>query len=184
MRFKVLSLLILGAILCCLPCGAIFAQKTGDNDLADLADELRAASDQDADTTQSGTAAEMTESSESRAILQAKEHRARLMTDPAWRPTHKQVDRFEISASLNNICLDSRGRILACCGDKKIRVFSANGQLLETRSLAFVPEAISVRAADGAIFVGGQGNLVRMSAEGELQEKTRFPPAPTQADSA
>lgn len=160
------------------------SKQTSDDDLSDLAAELEARAKQDeTDAAQKAAADEKAmQAYETRAQRQAAEARKRLLANEQWRPTHKQVKRIEVPSPLNNMCLDSKGRILACCGDKKIRVLSQDGELLETRSLTFVPEAIGVRSSDGAIFVGGQGQLVRLSAEGELQEKRAFPPAPSEAD--
>ncbi len=59
---------------------------------------------------------------------------------------------------------------------------SPQGEILQTHSLTFVPETIGVRARDGAIFVGGQGQLARLSAEGELQQKMAFPPPPSEEE--
>jgi hypothetical protein len=146
-------------------------------DLGELSKELDAATPPAADD--NAAAAEAMELYESRAKQEAIEARDRLLKDPRWKPTHKQVNRLAIPGKLNNMCLDAEGRILACCGDEKIRVFSADGKLQTTYSLDFVPEAISMRLSDGTIFVGGQGQLARLDSDGKLQKKVAFPPPPS-----
>ncbi len=197
MRIQVLLSLALSGILICSG-SAVFAQQTdasgsdatdqakasGDDDLKELAGELEATDEKDekAATKRVTAAKSAMNSYASRARKQAIEARTRLTKNPQWQPTHKQVNRIEIGAKLNNMCLDSHGHILACCGDKIIRVLTQEGKLLETRKLTFTPEAIAVRASDGAIFIGGQGQLIRTNADGELEEKCVFPAPPTEAE--
>ncbi len=196
MRTKVLLPLLCALV----PCGGTWAlaqrtdtaakatvqqtQQSADKDLEDLASELDAAdkSQKTEATKRSMTVKPSMESYKERARRQAMEMRARLMKDPRWRPTHKQVKRFDVGAQLINMCLDSQGHILTCCGDKAIRVFSQDGKLLETRSLTFAPEAIGLRPSDGAVFIAGHGNLVRMSADGTPQKEIEFPPPPSKAE--
>ena len=54
-------------------------------------------------------------------------------------------------------------------------VSSLQGQLVETWKLDFVPQAISLRKADGAVFVGGQGWLARLTPEGIVEQQEEFP---------
>jgi hypothetical protein len=180
------------ACTCC--CAETFAQQAGEKtqesaaqqeaELEELAKELEAAeAEERTDAEERATEARDSMSSyQARRRRQAIETRKRLLQNPAWKPTHKQVDRIELSAPLINMCLDSQGRILACCGDKKLRILSTEGQVLETRSLTFVPQAIAVRSSDGAVYVGGEGMLVRFSAAGELEQKASFPPPPTEEE--
>ncbi len=151
------------------------AEKTKsseDDDLKALEGELDAADEKKAKSNaaakRAATAKSAMNSYASRARKRAMEARDRLTKNPQWQPTHEQVDRIEIGAKLNNMCLDSHGHILACCGDNIIRVLAQDGKLLETRKLSFTPEAIAVRPSDGAIFIGGQGQLIRTSADGQL----------------
>jgi len=178
------------------PGSTLWAQQSGEDpstsparsqqaeeDLNELAQELEAAEaeEQSKAAEQAAAAREAMQSYESRAARQALEMKKRLLENPAWRPTHEQVSRLELSVPLNNMCLDKQGRILACCGDSTLRVLAQDGQLVATHSLDFVPEAITVRH-DGTVFVGGQGTLIRMTAAGEIQQQTSFPPPPSEQE--
>ncbi len=162
------------------------AEQKGDKDLAELARELEAA-EQEGKKDESSVSL-LDAIREALGLSTARERRDgttardRLMKDPKWVPTHEQVKRFDVGARLVNMCLDSEGRVLACCGDNTVRVFSQEGQLLETRRLPFAPEAIGVRPADGAVFITGQGHLVRTSAEGRIEQQCEFPPPPTEKE--
>ena len=105
----------------------------------------------------------------------AQEQRDRLTRDEKWQPTHEQSNRIEVGAKLNNFCLDSSGQVLACCDDHKIRVYTQEGELVDTWDLDFAPQAIGLRKADGAIFVGGEGHLARLAADGVVEQQEEFP---------
>jgi hypothetical protein len=111
----------------------------------------------------------------SRQKRQAEEQRKRLTKDPKWKPTHKQVQRLKIASSLNNFCLDSKGRILACCTDNTIRLLTQEGKELDTWKLEFQPQAIGLRKKDGTIFVGGEGKISKLAADGEVLLTKEFP---------
>lgn len=162
------------------------SKSSDEDDLQQLANELDAAEAEENETTetrskpaaateQGGAAERITRSRRN----QAAEQRDRLTQDPKWRPTHEQIARFEIGARLNNFCLDSQGRILACCGDQKIRVLSQDGKLLETWELPFAPEAIGLCQANGTIFVGGEGHVAKLGPDGSVLEQKEFPPPMT-----
>jgi hypothetical protein len=90
------------------------------------------------------------------------------------------------NVSLNTFCLDSQGRLLAGCGGSRlqrtktetgyeiksvaegyqIRIFDSKGEAVETWNLDTKPEAICT-SPDGAIFVGGEGRLLKLTASGE-----------------
>lgn len=188
-RLMLLAVLLLIGLVHSAPCRAQ-APQSGDKgeattpadeeDLGDLAKELEAA---EGDTAAAAAAAaNAMETYESRARQAAEEARTRLLKNPRWNPTHKLVKRLTVSAPLNNMCLDAQGRILACCGDKMIRVLSANGELQTTYSLDFTPEAISVRHGDGVIFVGGAGQLAKLGPDGTVQSQIAFPPPPSEEE--
>ncbi len=150
--------------------------KSADDDLNKLADELTK------DESATETAKEATESTtiattdvESRRKRQAKEQRERLMKDAKWRPTHDQIRRFKVESKLNNFCLDSKGQVLACCNDSKMRVFSQEGKLVDTWNLDFSPQAIGVCKAKGTIVVGGEGQLAKLSPAGSVLATQQFP---------
>jgi len=158
--------------------------KSADDDLKKLADELDAAEEQEeCDEEKAEDSSESTPSTRVRTIedattrrkRQAKEQRERLLKDPIWQPTHEQIGRFEVGSPLNNFCLDSKGRVLACCGDRKIRVFSQEGKLAETWDLEFAPQAIGLFKADGTVFVVGEGQLAKLSPAGSVLLQKPFP---------
>jgi len=173
------GLVILGVALSLGLC--VSPTMAADDDLEQLADELDEADEKEECATE--TAEECTESTEESALTevesrrkrQAKEQRDRLMKDPKWRPTHDQIHRFKVESKLNNFCLDSKGRVLACCNDSKIRVFSQEGKLVDTWKLDFAPQAIGVCKAKGTIVVGGAGNLAKLSPGGSVLLTKEFP---------
>lgn len=159
-------------------------QQTTDDDLDELSAELESAgSNAKTKATASQSAAKTAqESYADRARRQALELRDRLTKDPKWLPTHAETLRFEVGAPLTNMCLDDKGRILACCRDQKIRVFSQQGKLVDTIELTFAPEAIGLRESDHAVFVAGSGHLVRLGADLTPQKNTAFPLPPTKEE--
>lgn len=190
-RSVLLVLLVLGlpwSVVAQLPAGGSgpgdAASAQSEEDLDELARELEAAEAEEEEQAaeQAEAARRAMESYESRAQRQAAEARKRLLQNPLWRPTHEQVDRLEVAAPLKNLCLDGQGRILACCGDQTLRVLAQDGKPIATHSLDFVPEAITVRHADDTVYVGGQGTLIHMNADGQVLRKTAFPPPPTKAE--
>ncbi len=153
--------------------------NSADDDLEKLAEELTEADKEKPATEAAEESAESPTSAmtdlESRRKRQAKEQRDRLMKDPKWRPTHDQIHRFKVESKLNNFCLDSKGQVLACCNDSKIRVFSQEGKLVDTWKLDFAPQAIGVCKKKGTIVVGGQGQLAKLSPGGSVLKKETFP---------
>jgi hypothetical protein len=107
--------------------------------------------------------------------------------------THKQARVIRPmhdgkSISLNTFCLDKEGNILACVGGdsleyvmnqdgsqeaktiespKLVQVYSPEGELLRTTELAFKPTAIN-QAADGTVFVAGEGKVAHLSDDGRV----------------
>ena len=101
---------------------------------------------------------------------------------------------------MNSFCVNIDGNLLAACGgdreeyiqaDKpgeyrvrkvsepaEIRVLSPQGKLLKTLPMPFRPEAICV-AADGTIYVGGDGRLAKFDQEGN---RSPWPPRPPWPD--
>lgn len=90
--------------------------------------------------------------------------------------------------ALNTFCLDSDGNILACVGGdsfeyalnqdgsqeakrvespKLIQVYSPDGELVRTTELTFKPTAIN-QAADGSIFVAGDGKVAHLNKDGKV----------------
>lgn len=99
-------------------------------------------------------------------------------------PTHKQSALINVNAdglsqtSVQCFCLMGDERLLAGCSgsDKEIRVFDSEGKYLESIELPVTPEAINV-APDGTILVAGEGELLRLSAEGKVLKKADSPHA-------
>ena len=97
--------------------------------------------------------------------------------------THKQVRTIEPKADgkrvqLTTFCLNAEGNILACCNGQTstgmIQVYSPEGELLKTMSLDFVATAIDI-GPDGGIYVAGDGNVCKLSADGTVLAKTTTP---------
>ena len=106
--------------------------------------------------------------------------------------SHEEVATISVkneageNVSLNTFCLDSRGRVLAGCGGSRmqriktetgyeiktiaegceIRIFDQKGQAVDSWKLDIKPEAICT-TLDGTIFVGGQGQLLKLNASGK-----------------
>lgn len=117
-----------------------------------------------------------------------------IAADPAWKATMEQVATIEVGKNLrphtvNNFCLDARGRVLVACGGDQtefvrgkrpgdfelktihvpaeIKVFLPRGQLVRNIPMSFKPSAIAV-LPDGTMFVGGDGRLARLDARGRV----------------
>lgn len=99
-------------------------------------------------------------------------------------PTHKQSSLININAdglsqaSVQCFCLLGDDRLLAGCTGttNEIRVFDDKGTYVETFDLPVAPEAINI-APDGTILVAGDGELLRLSAEGKVLAKVESPHA-------
>ena len=113
--------------------------------------------------------------------------------DPAWKPACTEAGLIQIGdkqhqGSLRNFCLNAKGNILACyaptnisksvrdADQSGIRVYSPAGKLLQSFPLDIKPTAISV-AEDGSIFVGGDGRLLKLNAEGKVLASIESPVA-------
>ncbi|MGI9455985.1 MAG: hypothetical protein ACR2NU_05450 [Aeoliella sp.] len=102
-------------------------------------------------------------------------------------PTHRQTKLIKANledlekTKLNCFCVAGDGRILAGCGtsneDGEIRVFDAAGEYVETWSVPVKVEAVNVRASDGAVFIGGNGRLVKLDESGALLADKESPHA-------
>src|SRR4051812_7908159 len=88
--------------------------------------------------------------------------------------THRQGKTIAVNATgkpqvkVNAFCLTPDDRILAGCSGSKgeIRVFDVEGKLLDSWELPVQPEAVFARA-DGAVFVAGEGQVLKLSSAGE-----------------
>jgi len=131
-------------------------------------------------------------------------------TDARSLPTHEQVGIIQIpgdisSLMLHTFCLAPNGNLLVATGGERVasvfgdngrrnnELFTANrailvispdGELLATWELEMTPQAFDV-AEDGTIFVGGDGRLARLSADGSVEKVgdspnlAELPPLPT-----
>ncbi len=147
------------------------------DDLEQLSKELDAAEEQaECEEAAPATAAVRAMSDAvARRKRQSQEQKKRLMKDPKWKPTHKQVKRLKVASTLNNFCLDSKGRILACCTDKTIRLLTQQGKELDSWTLAFQPQAIAACKKDDTVFVGGEGKISKLDANGKVLLTKEFP---------
>ena len=92
----------------------------------------------------------------------------------AGSPTHKQSALIKVNAkglptaTVSCFCLgQSEALLVGCTGAaKEIRVFDRGGAYVKSIELPISPEAINV-APDETILVAGEGQLMRLSAEGE-----------------
>jgi hypothetical protein len=113
--------------------------------------------------------------------------------DPVWKPSFGEAGLIQIGDSkkpgaLRNFCLNAEGNILACFAPIEtnkssqaknasgIRVYSPKGELLKTMPLEISPTAICV-AKDGAIFVAGDGRLLKLDATGKVLASAASPVA-------
>ncbi len=98
--------------------------------------------------------------------------------------THRQAAIIKVdvpgrdSRKVTCFCLTPDDRILAGCSGAsgEVRVFDREGKYLETWSSPIKPDAIFARA-DGAIFLAGEGQLVKLSSKGSVELKKASPHA-------
>lgn len=99
-------------------------------------------------------------------------------------PTHHQTAIIKANVEkmpatkLTCFALTPEGQILAGCNGSsgEIRVFDNEGNYVETWSLPIKPEAMYVRA-DGAVFIAGAGQLVKLDTRGNIVKQTAAPHA-------
>jgi len=112
--------------------------------------------------------------------------------DAAWKPACDEVGLIQVGDSetrgaLKNFCLNAEGNILTCFAPKDsaksdaknapgIRVYSPKGELLRTLPLDIKPGAICV-AKDGSIFVAGDGQVLKLDANGKVLASAASPVA-------
>jgi len=91
-------------------------------------------------------------------------------------PTHRQTTKIQVNADgrpqvkVACFCLTADDRILAGCAAEhgEIRVLNSDGKLADIWPIPIKPEAIFARD-DGAIFVAGEGQLLKLSATGKVE---------------
>ena len=90
--------------------------------------------------------------------------------------THKEIAPLKIKfARLSTIRLTKAGALLAADEQaKEIKIISPEGKQIGTIKTAFGPESIDV-TDDGAIYCGGQGQLVKMDASGKVLATAEMP---------
>ncbi|NOX53973.1 MAG: hypothetical protein GXP27_05940 [Planctomycetes bacterium] len=91
----------------------------------------------------------------------------RLRSDPAWRPSHKQIQIIKAGAGLTTFCLDQEGNIVAACQSAdgrgpQVRLLRSTGSFVRSWSIPVEPQSVCV-APDGTIFVGGEGQIVKIA---------------------
>jgi hypothetical protein len=113
--------------------------------------------------------------------------------DPAWKASCHEVGVIQVGdhlrpGALRNFCLNADGNILACFAPNGpegsadanqgsgVRVYSPDGKLLKSLPLEIKPGAIGV-AKDGAIFVAGDGQLLKLDPTGKVLAKAASPVA-------
>lgn len=101
---------------------------------------------------------------------------------PVGVATHRQANQIQVvdsgdkQAKVACFCLTTDDKILAGCAGQQgeIRVIDAEGKLADKWSLPVNPEAIFSRP-DGAIFVAGEGQLLRLSSTGKVESSVQGP---------
>jgi hypothetical protein len=97
--------------------------------------------------------------------------------------THEQIRTIQPMSQgkrlqLKTFCLDAEGKVLACCSSDAatglLQIYSPEGELLQTIPLDFVATAIDVDAS-GTIYVGGNGNVSKLAADGSVLATTKTP---------
>ena len=90
--------------------------------------------------------------------------------------THREVEPLNVEfkrLTALRICPDDS--LLVCDADAKvIKAISPNGEVTSTIEVPFTPEALD-RAADGALYCGGQGRLAKLDASGRLLKSVSVP---------
>lgn len=137
------------------------------------------------DGTTEGQAASSQESAEATAMMKSEEAQRRAASatrekDPAWKPATSEVGLIQVGdakkpGSLRSFCLNADGNILACLG-AKLQVHSPTGELLKSMPLEIQAGAIAV-GKDGAIFVAGDGQLLKLDAAGKVLARAASPVA-------
>lgn len=95
---------------------------------------------------------------------------------PVGVATHRQANQLQVNGDgdkqvkVSCFCLMPDDKILAgCIGAKgEIRVLDAEGKLADVWSLPVQPDAVFARG-DGAIFVAGEGQLLKLSPTGKVE---------------
>lgn len=122
---------------------------------------------------------------------------AQRRSDPAWKPACEEVGVIHVAKGqtagvLKNFCLNAAGHLLVCYapptatlkdGDGEaaaegpaIRVYSPAGELLDTWPTEMRPSAICA-AKDGTIYVGGEGRVLKLDANGKVLASVASPVA-------
>ncbi len=95
--------------------------------------------------------------------------------DPKMVATHEQAAIIKVEDDEGNklplltFCLDKDGNILAGVGSEtgQIRVFDPDGKYLRSWAVAVKPEAVHA-AANGSVYVAGDGKLLKYDDQGKL----------------
>lgn len=97
------------------------------------------------------------------------------------RATHVEAAPLDIEfQTLAAMIFDAKGRLLAADGEGQcIRVIDVKGdaKVVDTIKLPFKPEAMET-VADGTIYCGGEGKIVRIDAEGKITARADSPDSP------
>jgi hypothetical protein len=103
---------------------------------------------------------------------------------PVGLATHREANKIQVNpdgkqqARVACFCLTADDQILAGCSGTpgEIHVLSTDGKLLNTWTIPVNPEAIFARG-DGAIFVAGDGQLLKLSSTGSVELAKQGPQA-------
>jgi sugar lactone lactonase YvrE len=129
-------------------------------------------------------------------VLNTGENAIHVLADKRETPTHEQTSAIDLrDARLNTFCMARDGKLLLACGgqrsmfgaavdgqatvklvgpEPKIHVYSPQGKPLAAWPMDFAPQAIA-QAADGAIYVAGEGRIARLDGDGKVLAATDAP---------
>lgn len=113
--------------------------------------------------------------------------------------THVQVGTIELGETnrgcvVNTFCMDPEGRLMVAVGGRQqsvqvvngertiqtlesgneIRIFSQDGELLDTWETPFAPQAMNV-APDLSVYIAGAGQIAKLDAEGNVVKQGTTP---------
>ncbi|REK25639.1 MAG: hypothetical protein DWQ41_11955 [Planctomycetota bacterium] len=136
---------------------------------------------------------------EADAAAEAERYSKQGARDVSQDATHVQVGTIDLGGTdggcvVNTFCMDPEGRLLVAVGGRQqsvqvvsgertvetvetgneIRIFSQEGELVDTWNVPFAPQAMNV-APDLSVYIAGAGQIARLDAEGNVVKQGSTP---------